>query len=139
MMSPAIHANTKDGRAVYNLKRQSKDQFQVQLDWDKSQARHGGFGLTFNPQDELEVRGFADHSEWNIQVAPKGYENSVLILPPPNGMRGSRSPASFNRIDFDAPIAKEQSRKVALQVASSLIQVPFLEQMLEQPIPESKT
>ncbi len=138
-MNLSIHANTRDGLAVYNLQRRSKDEFDVQVDWDKSQVRSGGFGLSFNPQDELEVRGPSDQFEWNILVAPEGHENSVFVVHPPNGMRHSGEPPTFDQIDFDSPITKEQSRQVALQVASSLIQVPFLERMLNQPVPGEAT
>lgn len=138
-MSLSIHTNTANGLAVYNLQRRSENAFDVQVDWDKSQVRNGGFGLEFNAQDQLEVRAFGapDGLAWDVQVAPEGRESSVFIMAPPNGFRGPGATPPIQQIDFGAPIAKEQSRKIALQVASSLIQVPFLERLLEAPVPNS--
>lgn len=137
-MSLAIHANTPNGRAVYNLQRQSQDAFNVQVDWDKSDVRNGGYGLEFKG-DTLEVRDWSNNERaWDVQVAPQGHENEVYVMTPPNGFRGGGAEFPIDQIDFGAPIAKEQSRQVALQVASSLIQVPFLDRMLEQPVPTPK-
>lgn len=136
-MNLSIHANTASGRAVYNLQRRSEDAFEVQVDWDKSQVSRGGFGLEFNQGGQLEVRDYGGGQEWDIHVGPQDHENSVFIMPPPSGFRGPGQTPPIGEVDFGAPIPKEQARRVALQVASSLIQVPFLDRLLDAPVPGS--
>ena len=122
---------------TYTLAKTSENEFGVNVDWDKSPGvQSGGYGLTF-AEDRLEVRAYTGPEEqWDILVAPPGFENSVVVQAPPSGLRGGNSAKatdSVSQVDFPSPIKPEESRRIALQVASSLIGVPFLDRLLDQP------
>ena len=124
---------------TYTLAKTSENQFGVNVDWERSPGvNSGGYGLTF-AEDRLEVRGYASPEEqWDILVAPPGFEKSVLVQAPPNGFRdggGASEAESLSQVDFPSAIKPEESRRIALQVASSLIGVPFLDRLLEEPAP----
>ena len=136
-MSLAITRKTPDGRAVYNLMRRSQKEFSAQVDFEKSTVNFGGFDLNFNEQDILEIREFSGDKNFDVQVAPPGRESSVWILPPSDGLPTADEASSLEEIDFGEPVMKKDSQRVALQVASSLIGIPFLERMLKQEVPQN--
>lgn len=127
-----ITANANRLQTVYNFRRTSENDFYVAVDWEKSPGvRQGGFGATFT-QDRLELRG--GENNWDVMVAPEGYSNSVFVMAPNNGTRGPGATPPFSRVDLPAPIKAEDSQKTALQVASALCGIPFMETMLSLPI-----
>ena len=133
-----VTSRNQNLKTVYNFQRSSENDFRVGVDWDKSPGvRSGGFGLTFQ-EDRLELRGVGDSNNWDILVAPEGNDSSVFVMAPPKGVRGPGATPPFSQVDLPAKISPEESRKVALQVASSLIGIPFLETMLSLPVPETK-
>lgn len=122
-------------QTAYNFTRESEDNFLVGVDWEKSPGvNSGGYSAKFT-KDRLELRG--DEAEWDILVAPEGYEQSVLVTSPPNGFRSSEQPP-ISQVDFPTAIKAEESRKVALQVASALVGIPFMDSMLSLPVPAAK-
>jgi hypothetical protein len=129
----SITTNKDFQKTVYNLRRTSENAFYVAVDWDKSPGvRSGGCSVTF-AQDRLELRG-QDDQQWDVMVAPEGYNQSVFVTAPPTGTRSPGATPPLSRVDFPAAINPEDSRKVALQVASALIGIPFLENMLTLPV-----
>lgn len=130
-----INITTNKGfqQTVYNFSRSSEDAFYVGVDWEKSPGvRSGGCSVTF-AEDRLEVRGQEDQ-QWDVLVAPDGYSQSVFVTAPPTGTRSPGAQPPISRVDFPAAINPEDSRKVALQVASALVGIPFLENMLALPV-----
>ena len=119
-------------QTAYNFTRASEDNFQVGVDWANSPGvNSGGYSASFT-QDRLELRG--EREQWDIMVAPEGFNHSVLVMSPPNGFRSSEQPP-ISRVDVPTAIKAEESRKVALQVASALVGIPFMENMLSLPVP----
>ncbi len=123
---------------TYNLKRQSDAAFTAEVDWDRSPGvNSGGYSLEFKPE-QLEVTPLGRRDEgWDVLIAPSEAPNSVFVQARTAlGFRGSGGQDNMLRqIEFPKPIAPEQTQKVGLQVASALIGIPFLESMLEQPVP----
>ena len=113
----------------YLLKKLGADNYAAEVDWANSPGvNSGGYSLDFT-QDTLEVRG-ADQQGWEIQVAPPGAPNSVWVR-----KDGCLHTEGLSEVNFPTPIAAENSRKVAMQVASAVIGIPFLDALLEQQPP----
>ena len=129
-----ITANIDRTQTVYNFHRSSENNFRVGVDWEKSPGvRQGGYSVDF-VEDQLELRDFRNRdNSWDVLVAPDGYESSVIVKSPSNGGRPGPTPP-ISRIDMPAPIKAEDVRKTALQVASALVGIPFMESMLSLPI-----
>lgn len=122
---------------TYSLKRTAEDSFMAEVDWDRSpNANSGGYSLEFKP-DQLEVTPLGSRDEgWDVFVAPSEAPNSVFVQArTASGLRGGNQAETVRQVEFPNAIAPEQTRKVALQVASALIGIPFLDSMLEQPVP----
>lgn len=132
-----ITSRQQNLKTVYNFQRSSENDFRVGVDFEKSPGvRSGGFGLKFQ-EDRLELRGMGADNNWDILVAPEGSDSSVFVMAPPTGMRNPGATPRFSQVDMGAKINPEDSRKVALQVASAVVGIPFLETLLSLPVPQA--
>lgn len=123
---------------THTFRRYTEDDAVVKPDFEKSTARTGPvWNLHFKGDDVLEVRSNqATASGYDILVGPEKYPDSIIVRQPMMpGMRGSSSTTPpFQRVNFEQGLPAENLRRFALQVASSLTQVPFLDRLLDLPV-----
>ncbi len=117
---------------AHKFSRKNANTFQVLPDFQKSTVREGnGWNLRFYDKLILDAEDYRG-TGYRIDFSNLKGDNSILV----SSIQSHQERPVIQRVTLDTAWAVEDGRRLALQVASALTQVPFLDRLLELPVPE---